>query len=88
MRYYRGQADRDGRHLQHTEEAVADEIASAATLLMGQGSEGVPAAVLQGYTYQFTPTDSFALKRSSENCLYKIEGAKYIVEPRDEKVNA
>ena len=38
----RGQLDRDGFELQTSEIAIADEIASAASLLMGQGTRGCP----------------------------------------------
>tara|TARA_Y100000746_G_scaffold184017_1_gene162361 strand:+ start:17 stop:796 length:780 start_codon:yes stop_codon:yes gene_type:complete len=40
--------DRDERLLQTTIIGVADQIASAATLLMGESSEGVPAVILRG----------------------------------------
>jgi coenzyme F420-0:L-glutamate ligase len=43
----RGSADGRGRPLQVTEVAVADEIASAAELVMGK-SRGVPAAIVRG----------------------------------------
>ena len=75
VRRYRGQADRDGRILQHTEEAVADELTGGATLVMGQGREGVPAVLARGYLHDFAPLDSSALKRSPDQCLYKLQGA-------------
>jgi coenzyme F420-0:L-glutamate ligase/coenzyme F420-1:gamma-L-glutamate ligase len=43
----RGQPDALGRELQVTEVAIADEIASAAELVMGKAS-GVPAALVRG----------------------------------------
>ncbi len=43
----RGDADALGRELQVTEVAVADEIASAAELVMGK-SAGIPAAIVRG----------------------------------------
>jgi coenzyme F420-0:L-glutamate ligase/coenzyme F420-1:gamma-L-glutamate ligase len=43
----RGTLDAQGRELQVTEVAVADELASAAELVMGK-SNGVPAAVVRG----------------------------------------
>lgn len=43
-----GTADRYGRILQHTDVAVADEIAAAGSLLMGQAAEGVPAVLVRG----------------------------------------
>jgi coenzyme F420-0:L-glutamate ligase/coenzyme F420-1:gamma-L-glutamate ligase len=44
----RGEPDRYGRILQHTDVGVADEIAAAAGLLMGQAAEGAPAVLLRG----------------------------------------
>ena len=43
----RGTLDANGRPLQATEVAVADELAAAADLVMGKSS-GIPAAVLRG----------------------------------------
>lgn len=40
--------DRDGRLLQTTIIGVADQIASASTLLMGESSEGTPAVIIRG----------------------------------------
>jgi coenzyme F420-0:L-glutamate ligase/coenzyme F420-1:gamma-L-glutamate ligase len=47
----RGRADRTGRPLQSTELGVADEIAAAASLLMGQAAEGRPVVHLRGFPY-------------------------------------
>jgi len=44
----RGEADLHGYELQHTDVGVADELAAAAGLLMGQGAEGMPAVVVRG----------------------------------------
>ena len=44
----RGQPDLFGRKLQHTEVAYADEIAAAASLLMGQGGGGWPIVLCRG----------------------------------------
>ncbi len=44
----RGEADRDGHILQYTDVGVADEIAAAAGLVMGQGSEGRPVVLVRG----------------------------------------
>ena len=48
IRSYIGSRDMYGRKLRVSEIAVADEIASAAELVMGK-SEGVPAAIVRGY---------------------------------------
>ena len=47
----RGEPDREGRALQVTQIAVADEIAAAASLVMGQAGEGVPAVLVRGVPY-------------------------------------
>ncbi len=44
----RGEPDRDGRPLEVTQIAFADMIASAAGLAMGEGAEGIPAALIRG----------------------------------------
>ena len=48
----RGHADLFRRRLQNTEVAIADEIASAASLLMGQADEGQPIVVARGLPMQ------------------------------------
>ena len=44
----RGETDLYGYELQHTEVGTADEIAAAASLLMGQADEGTPAVHMSG----------------------------------------
>lgn len=44
----RGRPDRNGRTLMTSELALADEVAAAASLLMGQGSEGRPVIHIRG----------------------------------------
>ena len=45
---YRGQRDLFGYKLKFKNVAVADELASAAELVMGQGRERIPAAIIRG----------------------------------------
>ncbi len=45
---YRGQRDLFGYQLKFKNVAVADELASAAELVMGQGREATPAAIIRG----------------------------------------
>lgn len=47
----RGRPDRFGRELRTTEVAVADELAAAASLLMGQADEGRPVIHARGVPY-------------------------------------
>lgn len=44
----RGVPDRDGRELQATAIGLADELAAAASVLMGQAAEGRPVVVIRG----------------------------------------
>ena len=44
----RGQPDLFGRELRSTQVGIADEIAAAASLLMGQADEGTPVVLLRG----------------------------------------
>jgi len=48
----RGQPDLAGRPLHITEVGTADELAAAASLLMGQAAEGTPAVIVRGATYR------------------------------------
>ena len=45
---YRGQRDLFGYRLRFKNVAVADELAAAAELVMGQGREAIPAAIIKG----------------------------------------
>jgi coenzyme F420-0:L-glutamate ligase/coenzyme F420-1:gamma-L-glutamate ligase len=47
----RGETDLFGRELQVTQQAVADEVATAASLLQGQASEGLPVVHLRGLDF-------------------------------------
>ena len=48
----RGQSDRNGRALATTEVGIADELAAAGSLLMGQAAEGRPVVLIRGYVAQ------------------------------------
>ncbi len=50
----RGETDLYGRTLESTRVAVADCIASAVNLVTGDGSEGIPAAVIKGLKFTGT----------------------------------
>ncbi len=47
----RGRPDRNGRLLRVSEVGAADELAAAASLLMGQGDEGRPVVHARGFPY-------------------------------------
>jgi coenzyme F420-0:L-glutamate ligase/coenzyme F420-1:gamma-L-glutamate ligase len=46
----RGEEDLYGYRLQHTEVGLGDEMAAAASLLMGQAAEATPAVIIRGLT--------------------------------------
>ena len=58
LRDRRGETDLFGRELKATVTGVADEIAAAASLVMGEAAEGIPAAIVRGATYQPAPADA------------------------------
>lgn len=47
----RGQYDRDGRELQASELGIADEVSAAASIVMGQGAEGMPVVLVRGMSF-------------------------------------
>ena len=68
---YRGRADLFGRELQIAIEAVADELAGAANILMGQGAEGAPVVVVRGFRSTGTGGSARDLLRPRESDLYR-----------------
>jgi len=67
----RGELDRHGYALQHTDVGVADEIAAAAGLLMGQAAEGIPAVLLRGLRLPPRAGRAADLARPKEHDLYR-----------------
>jgi len=67
---YRGQMDSHGRPLRVTVIAVADELASAAELVM-QKSAGVPVVIIRGFDYDARPASARELIRPAENDLFR-----------------
>ena len=45
-----GEKDLYGRELETTEIAICDELASAASLIMGQADEGLPVVIIRGFS--------------------------------------
>jgi coenzyme F420-0:L-glutamate ligase/coenzyme F420-1:gamma-L-glutamate ligase len=72
IRDRRGEKDLFGYVLRVKQTAVADELASAAELVIGQANEGIPAAIIRGYNYQ-TAEDASAkeLTRPKEADLFR-----------------
>ena len=54
IRDRRGEKDLFGYVLRVKQTAVADELSSAAELVIGQANEGIPAAIIRGYHYPQT----------------------------------
>jgi coenzyme F420-0:L-glutamate ligase/coenzyme F420-1:gamma-L-glutamate ligase len=67
---YRGQLDSHGRPLRVTVVAVADELASAAELVMRK-SAGVPVVMIRGFDYEARAASSRELVRPAENDLFR-----------------
>jgi len=55
---WRGKCDMHGKALEITLEAIVDEIAAAANLLMGEAGDGTPAVVFRGLQYPRSGGDS------------------------------
>ena len=69
----RGETDLYGRELETTKIAVADELASASSILMGQADEGIPVVIIRGVEYFKT------LKNSSSTIKSLLRPKKYDV---------
>ncbi len=67
----RGHADLHGRELRVTQVAIADEIAAAASMLMGQAAEGKPVVLIRGFTNLRGNTGARALLRAREFDLFR-----------------
>ena len=66
----RGQLDRAGNELQSSEIGLADEIAAAASLLMGQGDEGLPVVLVRGLDWASCTGKASDLIRPREQDLF------------------
>ncbi len=67
----RGDTDRDGRILEVTQIALADMVASAAGLAMGEAAEGIPAALVRGLPLPGAPRPAAALVRPPSEDLFQ-----------------
>jgi len=68
-----GKPDLFGRALRHTEPAAADEVASAASLLMGQAAEGRPVVHIRGFAFEpdAQPVPAQALVRPKHEDVFR-----------------
>ena len=68
----KGDPDIYGNILQSTEIAIADELAAAAGLLMGQGSEKQPVVIIKGFDKKnYSTNDAFDLVVDEDEDLYR-----------------
>jgi coenzyme F420-0:L-glutamate ligase/coenzyme F420-1:gamma-L-glutamate ligase len=67
----RGRRDLEGRALKVTQVGLADEIASAAQLLMGEADEGRPAVLVRGLAWQDPARPAAALLRAPADDLFR-----------------
>jgi coenzyme F420-0:L-glutamate ligase / coenzyme F420-1:gamma-L-glutamate ligase len=67
----RGQPDLHGRPLQFTETGFADEVAAAASLIMGQADEGRPVVLVSGFALTDAPIVARALIRPAAEDLFR-----------------
>jgi coenzyme F420-0:L-glutamate ligase / coenzyme F420-1:gamma-L-glutamate ligase len=67
----RGKRDLEGRALQVTQLGLADAIASAAQLLMGEADEGRPAVLVRGLAWQGPALPAAALIRERAADLFR-----------------
>jgi coenzyme F420-0:L-glutamate ligase / coenzyme F420-1:gamma-L-glutamate ligase len=72
IRDRRGEKDLFGYVLRIKQTAIADELSSAAELVIGQANEGIPAAIIRGYKYQTAENASATeLTRPKEKDLFR-----------------
>lgn len=67
----RGQPDLFGRELAVSISGFADEIAAAASLVMGQGAEGLPAVIVSGLSWSAPPANAAAIVRNPSEDLFR-----------------
>src|SRR5512139_3128931 len=67
---WRGRKDLFGYTLQHTEVGIADQIAAAATLLLGQAAESIPAVIVRGASFEQREGSAGEINRPAEMDLF------------------
>ncbi len=67
----RGAPDLFGRPLMITQIASGDEIAAAASLLMGEADEGIPAVLIRGLRFDRVDEPALALLRPAQEDLFR-----------------
>lgn len=67
----RGRPDREGRLLETSELGLADELAAAASLVMGQADEGTPIVLARGVPYARREGSAAELVRPKDRDLFR-----------------
>ena len=67
----RGGVDREGRVLQTTQVAIADALAAAAGLVMGETTEGTPVVLARGLDFSGPLADGRSLIRPTDEDLFR-----------------
>jgi coenzyme F420-0:L-glutamate ligase/coenzyme F420-1:gamma-L-glutamate ligase len=67
---WRGRKDLFGYTLQHTEVGLADQIAAAGTLLLGQAAESIPAVIVRGAPFERREGSAQEINRPREMDLF------------------
>lgn len=81
----RGKTDLYGYTLRITFRAIADDLATAAELLMGESNEQIPIVLIRGAPVQLTDKPSFNHLMPAEECLYMNIFRKYFKNKKDLK---
>ena len=67
----RGRVDLTGRLLESSELGLADEVAAAASLAMGQADEGTPVVVVRGLAYPICDDSARSIVRPVAMDLFR-----------------
>jgi coenzyme F420-0:L-glutamate ligase/coenzyme F420-1:gamma-L-glutamate ligase len=67
----RGTPDLFGEPLQSTQVGIADEVAAAASIIMGQAAEGLPVIHVRGFPYPLRSSSLKDLIRSADKDLFR-----------------
>jgi len=67
----RGESDLHGNPLRVTEVGIADDIAAAASLVMGQAAQGIPAVLVKGLALRGPHNNASALIRDPDKDLFR-----------------
>jgi coenzyme F420-0:L-glutamate ligase/coenzyme F420-1:gamma-L-glutamate ligase len=76
VRDFRGVRDLYGRRTQITFQALADDLAGAAHLLMGEARESVPFVLVRGAPVDFGAPSMRSVKLRVKECLYMSQIAR------------